>query len=83
MTIMSLVCIFIRDIKKIIAYSSIVHINFSLIGFFSIKERMILIIVRIIRHGFISPLIFKFVDLSSLKKGSRNLELYKGRMRYK
>lgn len=60
--ICSFICILQRDLKSLIAYSSIVHMRFILLVFLFFcnlgKQRRILIVIR---HGYISVLIFFFV----------------------
>ena len=55
----SFLCLLQRDIKSVVAYSSVVHINFVLVllllGFRSLKVGSVLIIIS---HGYISTLMF-------------------------
>lgn len=58
----SLICIFQRDSKALVAYSSIVHMSFLLLGLiffstFSKNSRLLIILV----HGYISVIIFFLV----------------------
>lgn len=67
------------DIKKIIAYSSIIHMNFSLIGLFSntfygIQGSLFLMFI----HGFISSGLFIIIGFIYIRFGSRLLFYYQG-----
>jgi len=60
--IASITCCFQSDSKRLIAYSSIAHINFiiSILFSFFLKRKNTTILV-IVSHGFISGLIFFFI----------------------
>ena len=67
------------DIKKIIAYSSIIHMNFSLLGifsgnFYSIQGSIYLMFI----HGFISSALFIIIGYIYLRHGSRLIYYYQG-----
>jgi len=81
---LSLVSFFLKDLKKIIAYSSITHMILAVNSIFSIKIFSFnFSLIILICHGIISPLIFKFADLRAQEIGSRNIELLKGTQGYK
>ena len=80
-TILYVSCIiFVQlDIKKIIAYSSIIHMNFILLGLLSssidgIQGALYLIFI----HGFISPGLFAIVGFIYSRYNSRLLFYYQG-----
>lgn len=57
--IISMICVRQRDLKIIIAYSSIVHIRFIVIGLISFSDiGLIGAILMLVAHGFISPFLF-------------------------
>lgn len=67
------------DMKKIIAYSSIIHMNYSIFGLFS-KEISSIISSYIIMlsHGFISASLFILIGILYIRYHSRNLYYYRG-----
>jgi NADH:ubiquinone oxidoreductase subunit 4 (subunit M) len=69
-------CLFLTDLKKIIAFSSIAHIAFSII-FLSLKlnRRIIVAALILLVHAFSSSGIFFIVYIFYLKSNSRNLLL--------
>lgn len=75
--LVSLVCINSIDIKKLIAYSSVVHMNLLILGLFS--KRMIGMkgaIIMIISHGISSPGIFAIANFNYIKTKTRNILLH-------
>jgi proton-translocating NADH-quinone oxidoreductase chain M len=67
------------DIKKIIAYSSIVHMNFSLFGLFSFSIPGLLGgLIATLSHGFISSGLFLSVGVLYERYHSRLLKYYGG-----
>lgn len=72
--LVSLVCISTLDIKKIIAYSSVIHINLIVIGIITLRvigtagAKII-----IIAHGISSPGIFALANINYNKTHRRNL----------
>jgi len=67
------------DIKKIIAYSSIVHMNFSLLGLFSFSiSGLIGGLIATLSHGFISSGLFLSVGVLYERYHSRLLKYYGG-----
>lgn len=67
------------DIKKLIAYSSIAHMNICLIGLFSFNQVGLLgSLILMISHGFISAGLFLLVGFLYDKYKSRNLFYYTG-----
>lgn len=77
--ILSFVCIRQRDLKILIAYSSVVHMRVMLLGFLSftlvgVYGRILVMLA----HGFISPLIFSLITSVYRSLGSRRIILLKG-----
>lgn len=67
------------DIKKIIAYSSVVHMNFSLLGLFSFSLPGLLGgLIATLSHGFISSGLFLSVGVLYERYHSRLLKYYGG-----
>lgn len=67
------------DIKKIIAYSSIVHMNFSLLGLFSFSiHGLVGGLIATLSHGFISSGLFLSVGVLYERFHSRLLKYYGG-----
>jgi proton-translocating NADH-quinone oxidoreductase chain M len=67
------------DFKKLIAYSSIAHMGFFLIGiisfsYISFKGSLILLI----SHGFVSSLLFLLIGAIYIRTGTRYIYYYKG-----
>lgn len=77
--IVGFICLMSIDLKQLIAYSSVVHINLAILGILSINPigwyGAILIIVS---HGVRSPAIFALANVNYEKVNSRNLLLIKG-----
>lgn len=75
----ALVCICQRDLKKLIAYSSVVHIRTIFLGllrFSSVGELGSYYII--FSHGIISPLLFYLLGFLYEHKNSRRVLLLKG-----
>jgi len=74
-----LVCIRQVDVKRLIAYSSVIHMAFIVLGILSGKWRgwvgagMIMV-----AHGLSSPGLFALANYNYLRVGSRNILLHKG-----
>ena len=69
-------CLFLTDLKKIIAFSSVAHIGFSIL-FLVVKTQTSLIVgvIILLAHGFRSSGIFFMVYIFYLNSNSRNLLL--------
>jgi len=67
------------DIKKIIAYSSILHMNLSLIGFF-LFEPIILsgTILSMLAHGFVSSALFFIIGILYIRLKTKIILYYNG-----
>jgi NADH-quinone oxidoreductase subunit M len=67
------------DLKKIVAYSSIAHMSFSILGFFS---QVVLgyygALLYMFGHGFISAALFFVVGTFYFRWGTRLLKYYSG-----
>lgn len=71
------------DLKKIVAYSSIGHMNLVLIGIFSMSpEGLLGSIFLMIAHGFSSPALFMLVGSLYDRYHTRNLYYYGGLAQY-
>lgn len=76
--VISFVCLCSIDIKRLIAYSSVIHINLLVMGL--ISQRIIGMagaMLIIISHGISSPGIFALANLNYLKTNSRNILINK------
>lgn len=72
-------CIRQKDIKSLIAYSSVAHIGLVLIGIFSINKIGIIgAIIIIVAHGLTSSALFFLVNDLYYKYSSRNIISFKG-----
>ena len=77
--VVGLICLSSIDIKVIIAYSSVIHINLIVIGLLRKTQIGLLgAILMIISHGFRSPAIFALANLNYEKTSSRNILINKG-----
>lgn len=76
----SVICILAQeDLKKIIAYSSIVHMNFGLIGFFlSDIDGLVGFIYSMLSHGLVAAGLFFLVGMLYERVGSRNVVYLRG-----
>ena len=68
-----------RDIKKVVAYSSVVHICARLIGL-AVYSKLGLygFIITMVGHGFCSPGIFLYVNILYKRSGTRRIVVNKG-----
>jgi proton-translocating NADH-quinone oxidoreductase chain M len=67
------------DLKKLVAYSSIAHMNFGLLGLFTdTKVGVDGCILSMLSHGFISSALFISVDVIYRRYGTRLIEYYSG-----
>jgi len=67
------------DLKRIIAYSSIAHMNFSLLGIFAFSDRAVIGgIILFIAHGFISAALFFLVGMLYDRYHQRDLLYFRG-----
>ncbi len=67
------------DLKKIIAYSSVAHMNFVTIGLFSCNSQGVLgSIMLMISHGLVSPPLFLLVGVLYDRHKTRLLRYYAG-----
>lgn len=72
-------CIRQKDLKSLIAYSSVAHIGFVLFGIFSINYTGIIgAIIIIIAHGISSSALFLLVNDLYIKYSTRNILSFKG-----
>ena len=74
-----LLCICLTDIKRLIAYSSVIHIGIIVVGI--LRGRVIGYLgaaLIIIAHGFRSPAIFSLANFNYEATGRRNICLQKG-----
>jgi len=81
--ILGIVCLIIRDIKVIIAYSSVVHMALIIVGALSLYSWGISgAIIIIIAHGLCSSGIFACANIFYERSHSRRLILNKGVLRF-
>lgn len=81
--ILGIVCLIIRDIKVIIAYSSVVHMALIIVGVLSLYSWGISgAIIIIIAHGLCSSGIFACANIFYERSHSRRLILNKGVLRF-
>jgi proton-translocating NADH-quinone oxidoreductase chain M len=67
------------DLKKLVAYSSIAHMNFGLLGLFTdTKVGVDGCILSMLSHGFVSSALFISVDVIYRRYGTRLIEYYSG-----
>lgn len=77
--IISLICLRQSDLKIIIAYSSIVHIRFIIVGFISFTDvGLIGSVLILVAHGFISPFLFFGLNYIYEVFHSRRIFILKG-----
>ena len=75
----ALVALVQRDMKKLIAYSSITHMGFVTLGFFIFDSQgMEGAIVQMISHGFVSGALFLCVGVLYDRMHSREIDSYGG-----
>jgi NADH-quinone oxidoreductase subunit M len=73
------VCLAQKDLKKIIAYSSVSHMGFVLLGFASMtKQGMAGAYFQMISHGIVSPLLFLIVGVIYDRAHTRDVEAFGG-----
>jgi len=67
------------DLKRIVAYSRIAHMNFSLLGLLSLSDRSIVGgTILFIAHGFVSAAMFFSVGMAYDRYHQRDLLYYRG-----
>ena len=77
--IVSLICLVQIDIKRLVAYSSVVHMNIMLCGVLRLtKIGIVGGYIMIIAHGLCSSGLFYIVNLYYIRSSSRLLILNKG-----
>ena len=75
----SLVTIRQVDLKKIIAYSSVAHMNFSILGLFCFNQQGLLgSIILMLSHGFVSSALFFSIGIIYERYHTRLLRYYGG-----
>lgn len=81
--ILGIICLIIRDIKVIIAYSSVVHMALIIVGVLSLLSWGIRgAIIMIVAHGLCSSGIFACANMFYERSHSRRLILNKGVLRF-
>lgn len=77
--IVSLICLRQRDLKILVAYSSVAHISLAIVGILSITIWGIIGgLVLIIGHGLCSSCLFSLVNIIYERSGSRRIFLNQG-----
>jgi NADH-quinone oxidoreductase subunit M len=75
----AMVCLAQRDLKKLIAYSSVSHMGFSLLGMASMTESgMAGAVLNLFTHGIISPMLFLIVGVIYDRAHHREIEGFGG-----
>jgi NADH-quinone oxidoreductase subunit M len=73
------VCLAQKDLKKIIAYSSVSHMGFVLLGFAALTPQgMAGAYFQMISHGIVSPLLFLVVGVIYDRAHTRDVEAFGG-----
>jgi NADH-quinone oxidoreductase subunit M len=73
------VCLAQKDLKKIIAYSSVSHMGFVLLGFAAMTNQgMAGAYFQMISHGIVSPLLFLVVGVLYDRAHTRDVEAFGG-----
>lgn len=73
------VCLAQKDLKKIIAYSSVSHMGFVLLGFAAMtKQGMAGAYFQMISHGIVSPMLFLLVGVIYDRAHTRDVEAFGG-----
>jgi NADH-quinone oxidoreductase subunit M len=73
------VCLAQKDLKKIIAYSSVSHMGFVLLGFAAMTNQgMAGAYFQMISHGIVSPLLFLVVGVIYDRAHTRDVEAFGG-----
>jgi len=81
--LLAVVCCGVRDLKVIIAYSSVVHIAFIIVGILStIMWGVVGAVIIIIAHGLCSSGIFSNANILYERRHSRSLMSNKGVLRF-
>lgn len=81
--LLAIICCGVRDLKVIIAYSSVVHMAFIIVGIVSVIMWGILgAIIIIIAHGLCSSGMFSNANIIYERRHSRSLILNKGMLRF-
>ncbi len=77
--VVGLICLSSIDIKSLIAYSSVIHINIIVLGILSLTPMGVTgRFIIIVAHGISSPGIFALANLNYEKTKTRNILLQKG-----
>ncbi len=75
----AMVCLAQRDLKKLIAYSSVSHMGFSLLGMAAMTEAgMSGAVLNLFTHGLISPMLFLIVGVIYDRAHHREIEGFGG-----
>ncbi len=73
------VCLAQKDLKKIIAYSSVSHMGFVLLGFAAMtKQGMAGAYFQMVSHGVVSPMLFLAVGVIYDRAHTRDVEAFGG-----
>jgi len=75
----AMVCLAQKDLKKLIAYSSVSHMGFSLLGMAAMTEAGISgAVLNLFTHGIISPMLFLIVGIIYDRAHHREIEGFGG-----
>ncbi len=75
----AMICLAQKDLKKLIAYSSVSHMGFSLLGLAALTEPAISgAVLNLFTHGIISPMLFLIVGVIYDRAHHRNIDGFGG-----
>ena len=75
----ALVCLAQKDLKRIIAYSSVSHMGFVLLGFAALTPQgMVGAYFQMVSHGIVSPMLFLIVGVLYDRAHTRDVEVFGG-----
>jgi len=79
--LLNLICLRQTDLKRLIAYSSVVHMSLLFVGIISFRQVGIQgAVLIILAHGFISPALFFLMGVLYSKTHTRSLYSLKGKI---
>nr|UOF75865.1 NADH dehydrogenase subunit 4 [Moniliformis sp. XH-2020] len=79
MVAMSLVCVYVSDLKELVAYSSVVHMSLMVVVLVNMGMAFFVgVLAMMVFHGFVSALMFFLVGKVYELSGSRSIMVNKG-----
>ncbi|MEO0898514.1 MAG: NADH-quinone oxidoreductase subunit M [Bacteroidota bacterium] len=68
-----------KDLKKLVAYSSLSHMGFIILGIFAVQQVSVSgAVLQMLAHGVSTAALFIMVDMMEQRYGSKNIEDFKG-----